>query len=935
MRKLFTFCTILASTVLSYAQVQTISIRDIVNFGLSDNGRAGDGKGGFTDDGVNLGKIKYKDGVNNVFDTQIDLIDPDKNNGKAVLTFECASSKTGLRKAVIDLSDKKHKGESLVLLHSSTKSPDVRYTKIGKIQIDYKSGKKQEIILDYAIDVMNGLYPQNRSNAKIWSPTNKFAPAYFFSRFNIKNEEIKTITLSTMDIATWVVAGISIEKEFPKWTAQDKDWVKVDMSKIAIAKDSALDVSKDFENHPSGKYGRVDISKRGRFVFENRPNKRLKFHGTVWYMAGELGKTDEETKANLTELCKIVKRQGYNLLRFHTTDFLCSPDPIRVQRGFDLYDWLIAEAQKNGIYLNLLIGNNDLGAKGFKWDDRFSLKLKMIMGDPKTREDWRAHAKKQLEHVNKYTGVAWKDDPTFMGMEYWNEMDLMYVFPKIDKPTFDLANREFRNFLKEKYQTIENLNSTGRLTKKNYKSFDEITFKNEFKTSEVANLMQKKNREFGAFCEKVVKQEIGYKGLIYQFNCNRQMNTLYMSSELADYMALNVYFKHPSNFMTPPSTVGQESSLVSLAHHMREGMAHRISNRPMTFTEYNHCHWNPFKYEGGIIFGAYSAFQGFDAMVVHSDAVKTGRRPSKFMGPFGVFNSPVFRANEFLTYCLFMRGDVKRAKRSVEVYFPKDYIENNANMMNGLASEQSRIGLITGLSIDFEGAKIPEKLQGVKRKRPSVRILPVGASETKTAQNFASTGGNIGKKFDIEGFVAKLKQDGIIPADNKTSPNARIFESCNGQILMDADKFKISVITKRTEAVAFKKGVENLDALTEITSTVPCCVSVSSMDKAPISESKRLVMTYSTDNINKGSQFSTDRELLLKNANPRKTEVLILRGKMSAKLRLAKDTNYKLYALHFNGERMAEIPTSIEDGVMTINIDNSKTPTTFFEIVAE
>ena len=174
MRKLFTFCTILASTVLSYAQVQTISIRDVVNFGLSDNGRAGDGKGGFTDDGVNLGKIKYKDGVNNVFGTQIDLIDPDKNNGKAVLTFECASSKTGLRKAVIDLSDKKYKGESLVLLHSSTKSPDVRYTKIGKIQIDYKSGKKQEIILDYAIDVMNGLYPQNRSNAKIWSPTNKF-----------------------------------------------------------------------------------------------------------------------------------------------------------------------------------------------------------------------------------------------------------------------------------------------------------------------------------------------------------------------------------------------------------------------------------------------------------------------------------------------------------------------------------------------------------------------------------------------------------------------------------------------------------------------------------------------------------------------------------------------------------------------------------------
>jgi hypothetical protein len=308
MRKILSLAMIFASTVLSYAQLQTISIRDVVNFGLSDNGIAKDGKGGFTDDGISLKNIKYKDGINTVIDTKFDLIDPAKNNGKAVLTFECAKSKTGLRKVVLDLSGKRYKGESLALLHTSTKSPDVRYTKIGKILIEYKNGKTQEFILDYAVDVMNGLYPQVRANAKIWSPTNDFAPAYFLSRFKIKNEEIKTITLSTMDIATWVVAGISIEKDFPKWVATEKEWVPVNISNIAIAEGTALDVSKDFENAPSGKYGRVTVSKNGRFVFEERPNKRLKFHGTVWYMAGEIGENEQETKANLTELCKIAKR---------------------------------------------------------------------------------------------------------------------------------------------------------------------------------------------------------------------------------------------------------------------------------------------------------------------------------------------------------------------------------------------------------------------------------------------------------------------------------------------------------------------------------------------------------------------------------------------------------------------------------------------------
>lgn len=924
----------LASAISLYAQVQTISIRNVVNFGLSDNGIACDGKGGFTDDGKNLGQITYTDGLNKVHNSQFDLIDPDKNNGKAVLTFECEKSKTGLREVVINLSDKKYKGEALTLLHTSTKSPDVRYTKIGKIEIEYKDKSKQEIVLDYAIDVMNGLAPQERANAKMWKPTKAFAPAYFFSRFKINNKEIKSIKLSTMDIATWLVAGLSVEKTFPYWTASEKDWVEVDMSKIAIVEGSALDVSKDFEEITSGQFGRVTISKRGNFTFEKRPHKRQKFHGTVWYMQGEVGKTDEETKANLSELCKIVKRQGYNLLRFHTTDFLCSQDVEKVRRGFDLYDWLIAEAKKNGIYLNLLIGNNDLGAEGFQWKDRFSLKMKMLMGDPKTREDWAKHARKQLEHINKYTGIAWKDDPTFMGMEYWNEMDLLFSTYHLNKEAIDLTNHEFRTYLKEKYQTVENLNKTGKLHRKKYSSFDNINFIEELRTSDFANLLQKKNREFGEFCEKVVKQEIGYNGLIYQYNCNRQVNTLYMSSELADYMTLNVYYKHPSNFMTVPSTVGQESSMISLMNHMRDAMAHKVSNRPIVLTEYNHCHWNPYKHEAGIIFGAYSALQNFDGMVVHSDAIKTGRKPTNFLGPFGVCNSPVFRANEFITYCLYMRGDAKRAKQTVEIVYSKDYIENDANMMNGMVSEQKRIGLITGMSVNFEGARLPKKLHNVKRKRPTVQIEPVGASTVNTAQNFSTTGDSIGNKFDIQGFVEKLRNDGIISSDNKSDPDKRIFHSSTGQILLEANKGKISVITKRTEAIAFKKGTENLKELTEITSTTPCSVSVSSMDKAPISQSKRLVLTYSTDTINKDMRLSTDRQTLFKNAK-RNSKILILKGKMSAKLRLAKDTNYKLYALKMNGERMSEIPTQINDGIISINIDNTKTPTTFFEIIAE
>ncbi len=932
MRKIAYILFALCACVAVAENAQTISIRNLVNFGLNDNGVANDGKGGFTDDAKNLGTINYKDGINKVFSTKFDLIDPAKNNGKSILAFECPQSKTGLREVVIDLSDKSVRGEALSLLHGCTKSPDVRFTKIGKIEITYKDGKKKEIVLNYAVDIMNVFFPKNRDNAKIWSPSKDKSRAYYFSRFKIDNKEIKSIKLSTTDIATWIVAGVTVEKEFPIWTATDKDWVKVDMSKIAIAKDSILDVSKDFDNSPSGTFGKVTISEDGKLAFENKPNVRQKFHGTVWYMQGEVGKTYDETKTNLKKLCEIVKRQGYNLLRFHATDYLCSRNPEKVQLGYDLYDYLIAQAKKNGIYLNLLVGNNDLNAPNFKWDDRFSLKMKMIMGDKQTREYWRAHAKSQLEHINPYTGLAWKDDPTFMAMEYWNEMDLFSVTSRLDKDAVDFTNAEFRKYLREKYRDVKNLNAKGKLKNKKYKSFEEIDFQKEWYTSEWSNLLNKKNAEFGEYCSNVIKNEIGYKGLIYQFNCNRAVNTTYMSAQLADYAAINIYFKHPSKFMTPPSSVGQESSLIAAAVDMRDGISRKITNRPISFTEYNHCHWNPFKHEGGIVFGAYSALQDFDSMVVHSDAIKTAAR-SNFLQPFGVFNSPVFRANEFITYCLYMRGDAKKSSKNIELFYSKDYIENSDMMMNGVNGEQTKIGLLTGFSLNFHNLPKLEKYAKVKGKNPDLRVSPVGASRVETAQNFSSSGGKIGKDFDLNEFVKKLRENDILPKDNITSPSKGIFQSETGEIVLNSNAQKISVITQKTEAIAFKKGVENLSALRAISSTTPCAVAVASMDGNPISKSSRMVLTYATDNVNRGMKLTENKDCLLVNAKYN-DDILILRGKLSAELKLSEGKNYKLYALAMNGERMSEIPTKIKNGVMKIEIDNAKTPTTFFEISA-
>ena len=56
---------------------------------------------------------------------------------------------------------------------------------------------------------------------------------------------------------------------------------------------------------------------------------------------------------------------------------------------------------------------------------------------------------------------------------------------------------------------------------------------------------------------------------------------------------------------------------------------------------------------------------------------------------------------------------------------------------------------------------------------------------------------------------------------------------------------------------------------------------------------------------------------------------------MSARLAVAPDTAFRLYELKYNGERKAEIPVELKDGKLEIKIDNSKNPTTFFEIAAQ
>ena len=138
---------------------------------------------------------------------------------------------------------------------------------------------------------------------------------------------------------------------------------------------------------------------------------------------------------------------------------------------------------------------------------------------------------------------------------------------------------------------------------------------------------------------------------------------------------MNTYFRHPSKMMSRGSIVRQESSLTgSGSEYFKKAAACRIAGMPLFVTEYNHCYWNRYEYEGGIFFAAYSALQSFGGITVHQSPVMEENRPLRLEN-FRVATSPTKRANEFLTMSLFRRGDVQSSPHRVELLFPAEFLE--------------------------------------------------------------------------------------------------------------------------------------------------------------------------------------------------------------------------------------------------------------------
>ncbi|MCX8035857.1 MAG: carbohydrate binding domain-containing protein [Candidatus Sumerlaeia bacterium] len=174
---------------------------------------------------------------------------------------------------------------------------------------------------------------------------------------------------------------------------------------------------------PAGKHGPI-VVRDGHLAFANAG--RARFWGTNLTMEACVPPKDVAPR-----LADRIAKYGFNLVRFHGLDRSLFPPKAKDTRRFDpdaldRLDYLIAELEKRGIYinLNLHVFRKFLPGDGVAEADWLGYAKYCVIFDERMIELQKEYARNLLGHRNPYTGKTYAEDPAVIIIELTNENSL-------------------------------------------------------------------------------------------------------------------------------------------------------------------------------------------------------------------------------------------------------------------------------------------------------------------------------------------------------------------------------------------------------------------------------------------------------------------------------------------------------------------------------
>ena len=322
-----------------------------------------------------------------------------------------------------------------------------------------------------------------------------------------------------------------------------------------------------------------------------------------------------------------------------------------------------------------------------------------------------------------------------------------------------------------------------------------------------------------------------------------------------------------------------------------------------------------------MVAGAYAAFQGIDGISPFAQQVTNvpGVHP---VNTFDLTHDAILKSQEFLMAFLFRRGDVSRSENMVRVQIDPEAIFTTGTYSDALNADQSNLILVTGFATEVGGNGKAKKneylLPAAGGSSLLIRSIDVaGYTEVRNTKS---------GMFDFNRTLAELKRAGIVPNGNRTDAAKGIFESANGEILLNAKTNFMSINTPRYQGICGEAGAAAKLNDFEVKSLgVRGNLSLVSLqnDKS-LADASRMVMVFATNLLNSGMVFE-DASFRTR-LNNGTTPLLLETGTFRAVLKNSNARDLKLFALATNGQRIAELPLKKTDGTVEINVDTAKIP---------
>ena len=446
-------------------------------------------------------------------------------------------------------------------------------------------------------------------------------------------------------------------------------------------------------------------AERDRFVDEE--DRQVRFLGTQCGMTGCFPEHDQADK-----LAKEFTRYGINIVRMHYVSHRTPKNGYPVKDSFiepeqlEKFDYFISKLKENGIYVyfQLNIARKFGRVNGLE-NAHHLPKYKNGVDNVNGRmiELQKKFHKEILEHINPYTGIAYKDEPCISMMELANENSIVHCwfskthkFPSLVEPYKGEIVGKWNDWLRKKYGKVKNIakawadgtvKSGAVIDWPDYNDADEPAGKR----ADFIEFLASVEREYFADLYDNLKNNIGVRQPVTGTQLGYGFN---QAQAGMDYCDIHTYWCHPAfpggKWDNNHFNVRNEAIINSWGHPasaFTKVARSRIFGKPFTVSEFDIPNLNFYAAEADVMMAALGAFQDWSGLIQFSWILDKDYERQHIWPQFYMCSSPQKLVHFPACYAMFVRGDVAKANGN-EVFVRQSSLEEDiSKVVSGETSE--------------------------------------------------------------------------------------------------------------------------------------------------------------------------------------------------------------------------------------------------------